>query len=307
MVQSVLLAGATGMLGRRIAHHLANDPDARLRLLLRPGTMADADKARALQPILQTGAEVVHGDLSDQESLERAVIGMDVVVSAVQGGPSVMIDGQVALAEAARQAGVRRFLASDFALDLFRTPPGEHRLYDMRRQADAAIAALGLEHVHVLNGAFMDLFVGSGARIMDFEQGTARFWGTGEERFETTSVEDTARMTARVALDRTVESGRFAFAGDVISMAAVVAAVEAASGRRFERRPRGSLDDLRRTIGQARHDDPQGTSADILTYQLYMADGRASLTDLQNARYPDIRLASFTDFASQALGAGDQR
>ena len=48
MTQLVLLAGATGMLGRRIAHHLTREPDARLRLLLRPGTMADARKAKAL-------------------------------------------------------------------------------------------------------------------------------------------------------------------------------------------------------------------------------------------------------------------
>lgn len=293
------------MLGSRIAFHLVQDPQARLRLLLRPGTMQDGAKARALGPVLERGAEILHGDLSDRASLERAVAGIDVVVSALQGASPVMIDGQVALAKAAHRAGVRRMLPSDFALDLFRTPPGENRHYDMRRQADAAIDALGFEKIHVLNGVFMDLFVDSKARMLDFDRAEARFWASGQERFETTSVEDTARMTARVALDRTVASGKFAFAGSVIAMDGIVAAVETVTGRHFTRRSMGSLDDLRNAIAKARSDDPQGMMADILTYQLYMADGRAGLTNLQNDRYPDLQLTAFADFARQALGQGN--
>jgi nucleoside-diphosphate-sugar epimerase len=37
MSQTVLVAGATGMLGGRIAHHLLAEPDATVRLLVRPG------------------------------------------------------------------------------------------------------------------------------------------------------------------------------------------------------------------------------------------------------------------------------
>ncbi len=35
MTQTVLLAGATGMFGSRIAHHLLAQPDAHIRLLVR--------------------------------------------------------------------------------------------------------------------------------------------------------------------------------------------------------------------------------------------------------------------------------
>ena len=98
MTQTVLLAGATGMLGSQIAHHLLNQPEARLRLLVRGG---DAAKKRAaLDPLLTRGAEIIEGDLADRASLDRATQGVEVIVSAVQGGPDVIIDGQVALAEA---------------------------------------------------------------------------------------------------------------------------------------------------------------------------------------------------------------
>jgi len=69
-----------------------------------------------------------------------------------------IVDGQVALAGAAAQNGVRRFLPSDFAIDLFAAPEGAPQ-FDMRRRADSVIDALPLEVVHVLNGAFMDMML----------------------------------------------------------------------------------------------------------------------------------------------------
>ena len=236
MTQTVLLAGATGMLGSRIAHHLLHQPEARVWLLARAG---DAAKRAALGPLLSRGAEIIEGDLADHASLDRATQGVDVIVSAVQGGPDVIVDGQVALAEIGRRNGVRRILPSDFGLDLFNATPGEHMMFDMRRLADERIAAAGIEHVHVLQGAFMELF-GPGMGTMDYDAATVTFWGDGKQPIEVTSIEDTARVAARVALDRTVLSGKFAVAGDHISILEAASVVEAQSGRRFERRPLGS-------------------------------------------------------------------
>ena len=208
MPQTVLLAGATGMLGSRIAHHLLGQRDVRVRLMVRDLTA----KTAALEPLVAKGAELIEADLSDHASLDRATHGVDVIVSAVQGGPDVMVDGQVALAEAGKRNGVRRILPSDFGLDLFKATPGEHMMFDLRAKADAAIARTGLEQVNILQGAFMDMFLpGHGA--IDLEKGTVGFYGDGNQPIELTTVDDTAAMTARVALDRTVKPGKFAFAG----------------------------------------------------------------------------------------------
>ena len=301
MTQTILVAGATGMLGSRIAHHLLDAPDVDVRLLVRPGALADAAKRALVSPLLDRGAEVAEGDLADRLSLDRATMGVDVVVSAVQGGADIIVDGQLALLEAARRNGVRRLLPSDFALDLFETPEGEHAPYDMRRQADRAIQASGLEHVHVLNGAFMDVFLYPGG-MFDLERAVARTWGEGDERFEVTSVEDTARYTARAAADRALPSGKFAIAGERISFDAVTAAFEQVTGRAFRRERLGSIADLRAWIADRRASDPDPMVPIIGTYQLYMLTGEAALRDLGQDRYPDIRPERFVEFLRRHLG-----
>src|SRR4051812_27559784 len=130
---TVLLAGPTGMLGARIAHRLLEDDDVALRLLVRPALLAHTGKRSGLDPLLERRAEVVAGDDTGPASFDRGTEGVNVVVSALQGGREVIVDGQLALPRAAASNGVRRMLPSDFAIDLFKATPGEHLPFDLRR------------------------------------------------------------------------------------------------------------------------------------------------------------------------------
>lgn len=291
MTQTILLVGATGMLGGRIAANLQNHPGAQLRLLVR--TPSD----QKLKPLRDGGAEIVEGDLADPASLDRATQAVDVIVSAVQGGPDVIIDGQVALAQAGKRNGVRRILPSDFALDLFKATPGEHMMFDMRAKADARIAEIGLEQVNVLQGGFMDMFL-PGRGAIDLDAGTVGFFGDGNRKVEITSVEDTARMVARVALDRDVPAGKFAFAGDLISFREAGAIVAKQTGRQIRPVSYGSEADLRAAIAAA---DPQKQV--MLAYLLYTTNGQTGLSNLQNSRYPDVQFEGFADYIAHALPA----
>ncbi len=293
MTQTVLLAGATGMLGSHIARHLLTQPNARVRLLVRDRNLANRNAT--LAPFLDSGAEIVEGDLANSSSLDRATQNVDVIVSAVQGGPDVIIGGQVALAEAGKRNGVRRILPSDFALDLFKATPGEHPLFDMRSQADTRIAEIGLEQINVLQGAFMDMFLpGKGA--VDLDAGTVSFFGDGDRPIEVTSVDDTARMVARVALDREAPAGKFAFAGDRISFREAGRIIAEKTGQLIRPVSLGSEADLRAAMAAA---DPQKKV--MFAYLLYMTNGQTALSKLQNDRYPDMQFESFAGFAAHNL------
>lgn len=86
MTQTILLVGATGMLGSRVAAHLSDQLDVRLRLLVR-----DAANGK-LKPLLDRGAEVIEGGLSDVASLDRATQGVDVITARL---PSLMNERQL--------------------------------------------------------------------------------------------------------------------------------------------------------------------------------------------------------------------
>jgi uncharacterized protein YbjT (DUF2867 family) len=292
---NVLLAGATGMLGRRIAVHLLSADGVRVKLLVRESAMQDEGKRTVLDDLVQRGAEIVFGDVADPQSLDKATRGVHVVVSALQGGRDVVVDGQVSLARAAAANGVPRFLPSDFALDHFKAPPGEHAGFDLRREADERIAELGIAQINVLNGAFLDGIATPGAAVVfDDDAGTATFWGSGDEHFEATTVDDTARYAARVALDPDVPPGKFAVAGDRVSFKEIVAAHERATGRRYTLHSHGEVEDLRAWI-DARRGEGDDMSVLMGRYVEFMLTGQTQLEDLQNDRYPDIEPRTLRD------------
>lgn len=295
MTTTVLLAGATGMLGNRIAPHLLDQSDVEVRLLLRSAAPAEAGKAEAVSALVARGASVVTGDVTEPASLDAATAGVDVVVSALQGGPEIILDGQVALARAAAGNGVRRFLPSDFAIDLFAAPQGAPQ-FDMRRRADSAIDALPMQVVHVLNGGFMDLMLDPGTPgLIDLDKGTAMLWGTGDEPFDLTTVDDTARFTARVATDPADLSGVRYLSGDRTTFDTIIGETERITGTTLTRNVLGSADDLRRITAGA-YDPwsvvPQWYFLSMLTV--------APFTTNENDRYPDAHPTGLHDYLVQA-------
>jgi uncharacterized protein YbjT (DUF2867 family) len=270
-------------------------------LLVRPGSLSDSRKEKTVASLIERGAVLAHGDLTDRASLEKATKNIDVVISAVQGGPEIIVDGQLALLEAAKVSGVRRMMPADFAGDLFEAPEGGHPLLDMRRTVDRVIAASGIEHVHVLNGFFMDGLLDAFFQVYDLKAQTARTWGEGNERFEVTSIEDAARYAARAAVDRQVPSGKFAVTGQRISFDEMTRAIERVTGRRLKHERLGSVATLKAWIANGKASGPPPLAA---IFHLYALTGVTALRELQNGRYPDIHPESFETFLRRTVGQG---
>lgn len=295
---TVLVVGATGTLGNRIAHHLTDHPDVTLRLLVRDPSPADAEKAALLDELTGRGAELVVGDLGDPGTLSAACAGVDVVVSAVQGGRDVIVDGQVALARAAAEAGVRRFVPSDFALDIWEAPEGAP-MFAMRREADAAIEGLGLDVLHVLNGAFMDMMLDPDtADVVDLDAGEGRYWGAGDDPFDVTLIEDVAAFTAELAADPEAEAGKHRISGSRTTFSELIDTVERVTDRKLTRVRRGGEEDLRRQIETATN-PWQAIGA---WYNLSMIT-TPPFASTENDRYPDARPTAFADWVRAEYGS----
>ncbi len=148
---TILVAGATGNLGKRICKALQNR-GAHVRALVRTGS-----KQTKLDELQQMGVQCIDIESYTKEELQRACSGADCVVSALQGLRDVIVDTQVALLDAAVAAGVPRFIPSDYSLDFTKLPGGTNRNFDLRREFHAYLDKAPIAATSIFNGAFADI------------------------------------------------------------------------------------------------------------------------------------------------------
>ena len=99
----VLIAGITGMVGQPCAHHaLAKGHQVR-------GLGRNLDKLDAALSQKLEGFEKI-SSVYDIDALDRAVKGVDAIISAYTYLPEVVVEGQLLLLRAAERAGVKASL-----------------------------------------------------------------------------------------------------------------------------------------------------------------------------------------------------
>lgn len=128
--RTVFVAGATGVLGRRLVRQLVERGH---RVV---GLARNAGKARQVR---EAGGEAVEADLFDADALARAADGADVVIHAATAIPTgraatrpsawalndrIRTDGTLALATAAGLVGATRYLQQSLAWVVERSPGG---------------------------------------------------------------------------------------------------------------------------------------------------------------------------------------
>jgi uncharacterized protein YbjT (DUF2867 family) len=203
---TVLVTGGTGFVGTRIVHAL------RARELPVRALVRDPKRGSMLEG---WGCELVQGDVTEVDSLRRAVEGADVVVhlvAIIRGKPAdferVMENGTATLVQAAEEAGVRRFVlmsalgTSEANRDLV---PYFHAKWAMEQ----TVAASAVESV-----VFRPSFVfGSGGGVLPTFVRQVRWSpvttivGSGEQRLQPIWVDDVAAFFAG-AIDNADAAGR---------------------------------------------------------------------------------------------------
>ena len=286
-----VLAGATGRLGGLIARSL-RDRGARVRAIVRPGTAP----GKALH-LRQSGVAIAEADYGDGEQLARACEGGSCVVSALAGLRDVIVDAQTQLLEAAVDAGVRRFIPSDFAIDFYKMPDGGNRNLDLRREFGARLDAARISATSVLNGMFADLLTGQAPFIVGRIRRVV-YWEDADQPMDFTTIQDTAAYTAAAALDRLTP--RFLrIAGDVVTARDLAEIASSVSGKRFKLLRAGDLGRFEKVIRLTQTLSPGTTDVyppwQGMQYMRDMFDGRAKLEPLDNARYPDLRWTTVRD------------
>jgi uncharacterized protein YbjT (DUF2867 family) len=207
----ILVTGGTGFVGPRVVHALRSR-DLPVRALARRPQHEDS--------LRSWGVELVQGDMTDPESLKRAVDGVDAVVHLVairQGKREefqrLMVQGTRDLLDAAKAAGVQRFVLMS-ALGTTEETKGIVPYYEAKWAEEQDVEASGLRYV-ILRPSFV---FGQGGGILPTFAKLARIGpvtavtGKGTQRIQPIWIDDLGEyfaesLTRDDVLDRTWELG----------------------------------------------------------------------------------------------------
>lgn len=184
----ILVAGATGALGGMVARDLLARGDA-VRVLVRAGS--------GYGDLVEQGAHPVMGDLKDPASLARACAGITTVIttanSAARGGPDTVAtvdrDGNRALIDAARDAGVQHFI---FVSALGASPQSPVEFLRAKADTEHHLAGSGMTYTILQPNMFMEVWIGMLVG-MPLQQGMpVTLIGRGDHRHAMVSTRDVA-------------------------------------------------------------------------------------------------------------------
>src|SRR5690606_28369511 len=228
---TVLVAGATGILGSEICRQLSQDNYV-IKGLVRP--TSDPEKISHLTTI---GVETVVGDLKEPVSLKNALKGVSSVISTVsstlsrQEGDSIQTvdeEGQISLINAAVEAEIEQIVFISVA-DL-----GDNPLQTAKKRVETHLIKSGLNYTILKPTYFMEVWL-SPALGFNYAEANATIYGEGNNKVSWISLRDVASFAVAspenpAAIKRVVELG----GPEALSPLEVVDLFSSIQGKLFE-------------------------------------------------------------------------
>ena len=291
-----LVIGATGLLGMEVCRRLKATAHS-VRALVR--RTSDAAKRTELQTL---GAELIEGDLKDPASLRRACTGVQSVISTAsstlsrQEGDSIQtvdLQGQIALVDAARAAGVQHFVFVSFRDNAAIQYP----LTEAKRTVEGHLKASGMAYTILQASYFMEVWL-TPMLGFDYAAGKVRLYGDGNGKVSWVSYKDVARI-AVAALDQPAARNAVLNVGgpQALSPREVVRMFEAAGAAEIATEHVAEAD-LRAQLNSAT--DPLQKSFAGLMLQ-YASGDEMDMTDTLKL-FP-MQLTPLRDYVAAQLGA----
>ena len=234
-MSTILVAGATGLLGTAICQQLAAAGKS-VRALVRESS--DPVKVSKLQAL---GVETIQGDARDRASLDRACQGITAVISTISSMPfsyepgvndiqSTDLNGIINLIEAAQANHVPQFIYTSFAINADIDFP----LQDAKREVERKLKESGLVYTILRPSYFMEVWL-SPAVGFDTANAKAVIYGTGQNPISWISLQDVAQFAVASLDHPAAKNATLALGGpDAVSPLGVVKLFEQANDRSME-------------------------------------------------------------------------
>jgi len=224
---TVLIAGATGFVGEPIANaFLKSQPKWSVSILVSAAALNDPKKKATTDNYIALGATLVVGDINHPETYKDKLKGIDVIVSAL--GMPAAISSQTVLAHAAKEAGVKLFVPSEYGWNYDKV---DVRSLVVKVQARREIEKIGLNHIYISTGAFYESLFGYPLWGNDLANKKVALWGDRSTKISTSPFWEVAEILPLVVNDPTVVNTDLAFGLTVTSGEIFDLALEAVGGK----------------------------------------------------------------------------
>jgi len=284
--KSVVVVGASGNIGFKTAKSFL-EKKWETKILVRPDTKG-GDKINELKKL---GAETVEGDAANVESLVKAFKGVDVVVSTVSGGGFAI---QENILNAVKQAGVKRFVPSEFGVDITRPDVTKIALFGPKLGLRQAIEKSGVEYTYIITGFFLDAtfwdWIG-----FDWPKGEIKVLGDGNAKISLTHTDDFTRLLPEILSNPKSKNATVNIVGDTITWNHAIESFEKATGKTFKKTP-FPVTDIKKIIDS----DPNPWNTIVPQLQLVLATGNAEVPHPNIQDFVStVKLTKFDEFVAQ--------
>lgn len=224
----ILVVGATGRVGGAIVRSLLRQ-EQRVRILARSGP--------GYPPLADAGAQPAEGDLKDPASLARACRGAEAVITTASAGErggadspqTVDLEGNRNLIDAAREAGVRRFV---FVSALFASEQSPSALLRAKAATEAYLKGSGLSYTVLAPNGLLDVMLPQVVGWPLRAGHPVALVGEGRRRHSLMAARDVAAFAVAALTHPAAANRRLPLGGpEAVSWRDVVAAYERVLGR----------------------------------------------------------------------------
>ncbi|OQV04912.1 hypothetical protein CLAIMM_09726 [Cladophialophora immunda] len=325
----VLIIGITGNVGSKLISPL-KEHGAQVRGLARNKSKLAPEKVQALESFHEMEAWY------DVPAIKKALTGVDAVICAYGPVPELVLDAQLLLVRLMEEQGItvspcpavilrtaqigkaayadfiraQRFVPSAWNLDWSALEFGDIVYYDLFLAFQRQLAMSSrIKPMYIFIGFFAETFFSlSGHGVFDPSthgvwdsaagKPRAEFWGTGDEKWQITTEQDTADFTAALICDKSREGAVYRYCSWEYSIKEIAAIYEKAKGIPVELQRLGSLEDLvvtaqksQQELGLSRFWEWMG-----YTYQIHQLGGKTMMKVLDDKLYPDLERTKLEDF-----------
>jgi len=280
---NILIAGGETRLGAEAIKFCLKRSNLEVTALLR-----NPDECEELKKLIEesNNGKIIKGDLSKADTIKDCTKGIHTVVAALKDDENI-IDLQETLLEDAKKNDVKRFVPSEFCVNLDQVEESDHPILFKKLQFRKKIDESGIDRLSILTGIFLDDF------FFIFKDGFY-YYENRDQKFDLTSFEDAGKFIAE-AISKTDRTGEMRLVSFELTMSELLGIYNQVLDKHVVAKNDGTFEEALQKIDK-NIKDKDSRQGILESFILMVFDGRAKLKDLHNKNIKALPTTSFENW-----------